>query len=159
MKLIKKYFGIFLLSGLIYLAIEIIFKVIFKYRSLRLVADTSVWMMPIGGFLCLILGELNRFKKIRQLKMIFQALIGMIIITAVELITGIILNIILKLNLWDYSHEVGNILGQISIVHSFCWFIISPLVFWFDDYMKAKIYNEGKEYSIIENYKKLLTFE
>ncbi|MBR2166928.1 MAG: hypothetical protein IJ920_01115 [Paludibacteraceae bacterium] len=36
---------------------------------------------------------------------------GAILITAVELISGFVLNIMLKLNIWDYSNMPLNFLG------------------------------------------------
>ena len=45
--------------------------------------------------------------------LLWQSLIGSVIITACEFITGVIVNIWLGLGVWDYSTLPFNILGQI----------------------------------------------
>lgn len=64
-----------------------------------------------------------------------QALVCAIIITLAELILGIVLNLWLKLNIWDYSALAFNILGQISLLYFIFWYILSivfiPIFDWF----------------------------
>lgn len=56
-------------------------------------------------------------------------LLGMIIITLIELIFGIIFNLVLKENVWDYSKLPLNFLGQICLPFSIIWYILSGIVF------------------------------
>lgn len=58
-----------------------------------------------------------------------KCIIGMIIITGVELIFGIVFNMIMKENVWDYSNMPLNLLGQICVPFSAIWFAISGAVF------------------------------
>ena len=53
-----------------------------------------------------------------------RALIGAIIITAVEYVTGAIVNVRLKLNVWDYSSLPVNCYGQICLHYSLLWFLL-----------------------------------
>ncbi len=46
-------------------------------------------------------------------------------ITAVELVSGCILNLGLKLNVWDYSRQRFNIKGQVCLLYSVLWLLIS----------------------------------
>lgn len=58
-----------------------------------------------------------------------KAIIGMVIITAVEFIFGIVFNILLKENVWDYSNMPFNLLGQICVTFSLIWLGVSAAVF------------------------------
>ncbi len=46
-------------------------------------------------------------------------------ITFVELAVGIVVNLVLKLDVWDYSELPGNFLGQICPYFSLLWLVIS----------------------------------
>ena len=47
------------------------------------------------------------------------------VITAVELLSGIVLNIVLGLGVWDYSSRKLNLLGQICPLFSLYWLALS----------------------------------
>lgn len=59
-----------------------------------------------------------------------KCLIGMLIITATELVFGLVFNIILKENVWDYSNIPMNFLGQICLPFSALWFLLSGAAFF-----------------------------
>ena len=59
-----------------------------------------------------------------------KALAGSTVITALEFTAGIIVNIIFSMGVWDYSGLTINILGQISLPSSLCWFAASLAVFY-----------------------------
>lgn len=83
--------------------------------------------------------------------------IGAIIITALEFIVGVIVNLILKWNIWDYSMLPFNILGQISLPFSLIWFLLSGIIIIVDDYLRYKLFKEEKpKYTswILEKIKK-----
>lgn len=50
-------------------------------------------------------------------------------VTAVELVSGCILNRWLKLNVWDYSKMRCNILGQVCLLYSVFWLLLSAVAF------------------------------
>ncbi|MCG8573205.1 MAG: putative ABC transporter permease [Spirochaetes bacterium] len=161
----KKLLTIYILAGIIYVFIEVVFTAISGkiltltkyYERISLIGLSSIWMFPIGGFLGIVLGLLNEWKLIKHWKMIFQALLGCLIITGIELISGIVLNRWLDLKIWDYTELPFNYLGQINLFHSIGWFFLSPVAFWFDDFIRAEMYGEGKVYSLLEPFKKLFT--
>lgn len=70
-----------------------------------------------------------------------------LIITAVEFIFGLLLNVILRLNVWDYRTEPYNFLGQICPSFSAIWVLVSalavPLVRLTGSLFEGK--EEGKE--------------
>ena len=68
-------------------------------------------MMICGGVCFLICGVIN--EKNRCMPLIFQQLIATCGITLIEFWFGVVLNVWLGRNEWDYSNMPGNILGQI----------------------------------------------
>lgn len=54
-----------------------------------------------------------------------KCLVGMLIITGVELLFGLIFNIILKEHVWDYSGVPLNFLGQVCV--PFSLFMVCPV--------------------------------
>lgn len=58
-----------------------------------------------------------------------KCLIGMVIITAIELIFGIVFNLILKEHVWDYSGVALNFMGQICVPFSLLWLVLSGVAF------------------------------
>ena len=53
-----------------------------------------------------------------------KAFAGAVAITFVELLFGIVFNIIFKLDVWDYSGLPFNFMGQICAEYFFLWYII-----------------------------------
>ncbi len=93
-------------------------------------------MLLAGGFSFLGLSKISsRFKKANLFK---KALAGCGFITTVELIFGIIFNIILKRKVWDYSKMPLNIGGQICALYSFYWFLLSLLFIPLSDKIQSK---------------------
>lgn len=76
--------------------------------------------MLLAGGICFIgfakIGEMCKKKTL-----LARAVIGSIFVTAIELIFGVIFNIILKKNVWDYSKMPFNFKGQICLLYSVFW--------------------------------------
>lgn len=108
MKKLSKYLFLFVIGGIIYITIEMLWR--------RLMGSHPThWTMFILGGLCFVLvGEINEFLS-WDTPIWKQCAIGTIIILALEFIFGCILNLWLGLNIWDYSNTPMNILGQISL--------------------------------------------
>lgn len=85
------------------------------------------WSMLIAGGLSFLgLGKIgNKMPKGNFLK---KALAGSVIITTIELLFGLIFNIILKKNVWDYSKLPFNFKGQICARYSILWAILSVII-------------------------------
>ena len=85
-------------------------------------------MAIIGGVCFLILFRI--FTKIKKTSLIKKCIIGSGIITSIEFLSGCIVNIWLKMGIWDYSAMPVNILGQVCLIYSFLWALISiPIVY------------------------------
>lgn len=71
-------------------------------------------------------------EKFKSISKISKAFLGGAFITSVEFLFGVIFNLLLRKNVWDYSKMPLNIGGQICAVYSFLWVFISfitlPLV-------------------------------
>lgn len=61
----------------------------------------------------------------RNMSLIKRALVGALVITAVEFVFGCILNYWLKMNIWDYSNKRFNFMGQICLMYTFLWGLLS----------------------------------
>ncbi len=139
MRNILKHIFLFLVGGTIYYFLEILARS-FSHPS----------MFICGGLCFVLIGLLNETKRY-QIPLLIQMLISSIIITTLELITGLIVNVWLKLDVWDYSHLPFNFLGQISISFSILWFFLSLPAILLDDYLKYKFFNKKKvKYKIIQ---------
>lgn len=74
-----------------------------------------------------------------EMNFILKCLVGMLIITAVELLFGLIFNIILKEHVWDYSGVPLNFLGQVCVPFSLIWFALSGVAFKVIDTVQENI--------------------
>lgn len=117
---------------------------------------TNIAMLFVGGLCCLLIGLLDEFPNRFNLKIWQQCIIGTIIILAIEFVSGVILNIWLKLKIWDYSETWGNVMGQICVAYGFLWFILTPFVIWLDDFLRWKMYGEEKPHHVRQIYKDLI---
>lgn len=75
---------------------------------------------------------------------ILQQLIAATGITMIEFISGLILNVWLGLNMWDYSNMPGNILGQICPQFTLLWFFLSAFGIFLDDLIRWLLFGEEK---------------
>ena len=78
-------------------------------------------MFFLGGSCFLLLGTL--YKRCRKICLSFKMLIGAAIITALELLTGLVFN--RSYAVWDYRRLLCQFLGQISLVFSLLWVPVS----------------------------------
>ena len=63
---------------------------------------------------------------------------------------GVIVNIWLKLGVWDYSGLPLNILGQVCLPFYFAWVGLSVVAIVFDDYLRYWFFGEEKpHYKIV----------
>lgn len=135
---ILKFLILFIFGGVIYFLIEILWR------------DYSHWTMFLLGGLCfVIVGAINNYIP-WEMKFEKQMAIGAIIITILEFIVGVVINLILKWNIWDYSMLPFNILGQISLPFSLIWFLLSGVIIIVDDYLRYKLFKEERpKYSFL----------
>ncbi len=81
------------------------------------------WTMTLtGGLILTILYEMH--VRLTGTPLWQKCLIGSVIITSVEFTVGVIVNIILRWNVWDYSDMPFNVLGQICLPFTVLWFFL-----------------------------------
>lgn len=130
LKLILKYSILFIFGAVIYYLIELLFR------------GYSHWTMALCGGICFVLiGLINEILP-EKTPLWTQMLIGGGIITAVEFITGYIVNIQLGWNIWDYSDIPFNICGQICLPFTLLWIGISSFAVIADDYLRYWLFEE-----------------
>ena len=104
----------------------------------------SHWCMGIIGGICfLACGAVNEIFP-KSLPMQLQMLFGGIVITAVEFMAGMILNVILGMNLWDYSDMPFNVAGQICLPFAAVWILLAGVAIVLDDYLRYWMFEEEK---------------
>lgn len=133
LKLLFKYLFLSLIGGTIYYCIELIYK-----------GGESHWSMFVLGSICFILIGLCNEIIPWTMKLWKQMLIGASIITVLEFITGIVVNIILGWNVWSYEGVPFNVLGQICLPFSIAWFFLSFFAIVLDDYLRYWLFKEEK---------------
>ena len=123
---------LFVVGGLVYILIELIWR-----------GHTHISMFILGGICFVAIGFINEVFP-WSLGLIWQSMIGAVIVTVLEFITGVIVNIWLGLNVWDYSNMPFNLLGQICLPFAFAWVALSAIAIAFDDYLRYWIFGEEK---------------
>ena len=77
--------------------------------------------MAIAGGLCMCAIHFVCNKRMKTQPLVLKCLAGAGIITGIELIIGVVVNKWLQLQVWDYSHQPFNILGQVCLPFSILW--------------------------------------
>lgn len=129
---IKRFILLFIIGGLVYVIMELLFR-----------GRSHISMFFVGALCFIIIGSLNEFYT-WQMSVISQMFISSIVITILEFICGLIVNVWLGLNVWDYSNQPYNLMGQICLLFTNLWFFISLIGIVLDDYLRYILFNEEK---------------
>jgi len=134
--------------GMIYLTIEGFWR-----------GWTHIVMLPIGGFCGIAIGAINQRPGFYKTKIVWQSLIGAVIVLTVELLSGLVVNVWWGWDIWDYTGQFGNVAGQICVQYGILWFFLMPFAIWAEDYLRFVFWQEGKPYGVLSIYKELFTFK
>ncbi len=114
---IRENLTVFCFGGIIYGLVEVVTR-----------GYTHWSMLLTGGLAFLLIHIVNINMKNKSL--LLRCLAGCGIITFLEFVVGCIVNRGLHMNVWDYSGQKFNLLGQICPLFSMMWFLICiPAVF------------------------------
>ena len=127
---ILKYFTLFIIGGISYYFIEIIYR-----------GYSHFSMIIVGGICFVLIGAINEFSN-KEVPLLLQMILAVLIVDTIELISGIIINKVLLLNVWDYSNLRFNLLGQISLRSSIAWFFLSLLAIYMADLLRYLLFSE-----------------
>lgn len=127
-----KHLCLVVIGALLYMGIELLYR------------GHTHWTMGVLGGLCFVLiGLINEYIS-WDVPLWLQGIIGASIITVLEFISGVILNIWLGLGIWDYSQVPFNLLGQICLTFTIAWFFLAILAIILDDYLRYWLFGEEK---------------
>lgn len=122
--------ALFLVGGALYFLFEMVWR------------GYSHWTMFVLGGLCFVLvGGLNNYLP-WEMPLLLQMLLGGMIITVGELLVGIVVNIWLGWQVWDYSALPGNMWGQICPQYSLLWVLLSGPIIILDDILRWRWYGD-----------------
>lgn len=107
MKIHKKP-ALFCLGGMAYVGLEYLWR-----------GRSHISMFLAGGTCFLLLGKLPRWNRLPR------AVAGSAVITAVELLFGLVVN--RRYTVWDYRGLPGNFLGQVCILYSLLWIPVAAV--------------------------------
>lgn len=125
------------IGGLLYICCELLFR------------GHSHWTMFIVGGICFVLiGVINEIIP-WEMSIWQQTLIGAAIVTAVEFVSGCIINIWLGWAVWDYSDMPLNVLGQVCLPFTIIWLFLSVAAIILDDYLRYWLFGEEKPHYIL----------
>ena len=98
-------------------------------------------MFVLGGLCFVIFGLINEVLQ-WDTPLWQQVWIGTIGITALEFLTGCIVNLWLGWGVWDYSVMPGNVLGQICPQYMVLWVPVSLIGIVLDDWIRYRFFDE-----------------
>lgn len=127
-----KYIILFMTGAVLYYAAEVAFR------------GYSFLSMAVCGGICFILCDMINEVNSRCMPLVLQMFISAALITIIEFIAGLILNIGLGLHMWDYSNMPGNILGQICPQFTLIWYFLSFVGIYLGDLIRWVLFGEEK---------------
>ena len=133
-KRFSKGLSLFLVGGAGYILIENIWR-----------GYSHITMFFAGGlsFLCIEIMDVRLGKTVGTFS---KCILGSTIITAIEFIFGCIFNLYYKMNVWDYSHLPFNLFGQISLLFSVLWGLLTYPVLGIGKMVRRLLFREpGKK--------------
>ena len=105
-----EFLTVYLFGSVLYGSIEILYR------------GYTHWTMLILGGLCF---SVMYLLSGTSLPFMARLVLSALIISVLEFGTGYVVNIILGWQVWDYSSQPLNILGQVCPAYSFIWFLLS----------------------------------
>ena len=121
---------LFVIGGLTYTIIELLWR-----------RRTHPSMFLVGGACFQLMGGIHT--RYRRLPLLLRCGLCALAVTAVEFVSGCILNRWLKLGVWDYSKMRCNLLGQVCLLYSVLWMLLSipaaPLYRWCRRWLSRKL--------------------
>ncbi len=133
LKTISQGISLFTIGGIGYVIIENIWR-----------GYSHITMFFAGGlsFLCIEIMDVRLGKSVNTFG---KCILGSTIITTIEFVFGCIFNLYYKMDVWDYSHLPFNLFGQISLVFSSLWCLLTYPVLQIGKSIRRGLFKEGKK--------------
>ena len=126
MNKLKKYTVFFLIGGAGYAVIELLWR------------GHTHWTMVIAGGICFVIFSLIS-KNFPKKSLIYKSILCAVSVTGVEFVFGIIFNVILKMNIWDYSKVPLNLCGQVCPLFTVLWGVLGLIFIPLADVLNKKL--------------------
>ncbi len=144
MKPVLKNTMLFVFGGTAYVIIENIWR------------GFSHWSMFFaGGFSFQWISQMH-WKLEKRVSFPGQCVLGSVIITSIEFVTGCVVNLWLKWGVWDYSRLPWNLLGQICLPFSLAWCALSAPILWVGDLLQHSIFEPAEQLRPKQRRRRLL---
>ena len=124
-----EYMFVFALGATVYSGLEILFR-----------GFTHWTMFFAGGLSFVILYHI--FTGSRSFPLWKGCLIGALVITGIEFLFGCVFNLALGWNVWDYSHYPLHFMGQVCLLYTLLWFVLSAPILWLSRGLKRKLHGK-----------------
>jgi uncharacterized membrane protein len=132
MKQVLKLLCLLAIGGGLYILMEIAWR-----------GHTHPAMFLVGGSCFVLIGLINELLTF-DMPLLLQALIATAVVLTIELLSGLVLNIWLRLGIWDYSALPFNLLGQICLYFAGIWYLLSIAGIVLDDWLRHWLFGEEK---------------
>lgn len=126
MKEIKRYAVFFIIGAIGYGIIEIWWR------------GFTHWSMLLAGGICFAMFS-KIAEKLKRVPLLIKVMIFAIAVTGIELLFGMIFNVLLKMNVWDYSGMDYNFKGQICLTFSALWGCLGMIAIPLADFLNKRL--------------------
>lgn len=103
---------VFALGAALYSMVEVLYR------------GSTHWTMALTGGLCMTLIH-GMNKMLCKMKFFTRCVCSCFLITTIEYLVGVVVNIKCRMNIWDYSSNKFQFRGQVCLLYSFFWFLLS----------------------------------
>ncbi len=119
-----------ILGGLLYVGVELLFR-----------GRSHPSMFVVGGLCFWLIGMLDRAAP--GLPLLAQMVLGAAAVTGLELLSGLLVNVRLGWDVWDYSALPLNYRGQICLPFSLLWLPLSLAAIFADDALRLLLFHRA----------------
>ena len=125
-------------GGILYYYMEILFR---GYSHISMIICGGVCFLLVGN-----MGQMIINHNGSNIKTILTIMIcGTFIITSAEFVTGLLVNIYMGMDVWDYSEMRYNLMGQICPFFSLLWSFVSLPCVYLSGIIRKYIFEESVE--------------
>lgn len=123
---------LFWFGGSFYVTLEVFYR-----------GYSHISMFVLAGVVFSLVGLLNEVFP-WEFDLVWQDIIGTGVALIGEYFTGMLVNVKLGLNIWDYSNEFLNLNGQICLKFGLIWIPLILLAIVMDDIIRWRFYGEER---------------
>ena len=140
-KEVIKHIGYFFLFSFLGWILEITFsQKIAAFGLLPELYNISIPFIPVYGFGGLLLLFASRYYDQKKITFMLRGLISGMMLTILELFSGLFVELVFGVKIWDYSSHVINFDGIISLPVSLAWVTISYIFELIRKYLIKKFF-------------------